>query len=303
MQIGIRADMDEALIVRISRLFQLISGLGARRSRHPVDDAIIIGAEVAQKGRQHGRGLRFGIVEQDDPLAGDFEPIRDELQFLFPDYQAPIRDAAIGIIRERYPDFGPTLAAEKFAELHDIHLARETVRQWMITAGLWKDRRARLKAVHQPRYRRDCLGELIQIGGSEHWWFESRGPRCTLLVYIDDATSRLMHLQFVESESTFDYFAAIQASGGPSTQPAASNQQCCICSAGRIDYPRSCVADLAGGGASRRVIQGAISVGNRVCVVRCLLKSRKDHSEAQRVVELGASAPISSIGPIHHGEV
>src|ERR1700719_2887490 len=126
-------------------------------------------------------------------------------------YPADLRDAAIGIIRERYPDFGPTLAAEKLAELHDIHLARETVRQWMITAGLWKDRRARLKAVHQPRYRRDCLGELIQIDGSDHWWFEGRGPRCTLLVYIDDATSRLMHLQFVESESTFDYFAATRA--------------------------------------------------------------------------------------------
>jgi hypothetical protein len=126
-------------------------------------------------------------------------------------YPADLRDAAVGIIRERYPDFGPTLAAEKLAELHDIHLARETVRQWMITAGLWKDRRARLKPVHQPRYRRDCLGELIQIDGSEHWWFEGRGPRCTLLVYIDDATSRLMHLQFVESESTFDYFAATRA--------------------------------------------------------------------------------------------
>jgi Homeodomain-like domain len=126
-------------------------------------------------------------------------------------YPADLRDAAIGIIRERYPDFGPTLAAEKLAELHDIHLARETVRQWMIAAGLWKDRRARLKPVHQPRYRRDCLGELIQIDGSEHWWFEARGPQCTLLVYIDDATSRLMHLQFVESESTFDYFAATRA--------------------------------------------------------------------------------------------
>src|SRR5665648_1196254 len=65
--------------------------------------------------------------------------------------------------------------------------------------------------VHQPRYRRDCMGELIQIDGSEHWWFEGRGPQCTLLVYIDDATSRLMHLQFVESASTFDYFAATRA--------------------------------------------------------------------------------------------
>jgi hypothetical protein len=122
-----------------------------------------------------------------------------------------LRAAAIGIVRERYSDFGPTLAAEKLAELHGIHLARETVRQWMIAAGLWKDRRTRLKAVHQPRYRRDCLGELIQIDGSEHWWFEGRGPQCTLLVYIDDATSRLMHLQFVESESTFDYFSATRA--------------------------------------------------------------------------------------------
>ena len=87
-------------------------------------------------------------------------------------YPTALRAEVIGIIRERYCDFGPTLAAEKLAELHEIHLARETVRQWMITAGLWKDRRARLKAVHQPRYRRDCLGELIQIDGSEHWWFE-----------------------------------------------------------------------------------------------------------------------------------
>ena len=126
-------------------------------------------------------------------------------------YPATLRTEAIGIIRERYSDFGPTLAAEKLAELHGIHLGRETLRQWMMVAGLWKDRRARLKPVHQPRYRRDSLGELIQIDGSEHWWFEGRGPQCTLLVYIDDATSRLMHLQFVESESTFDYFAATRA--------------------------------------------------------------------------------------------
>lgn len=126
-------------------------------------------------------------------------------------YLATLRTEAIGIVRERYSDFGPTLAAEKLAELHRIHLGRETLRQWMMVAGLWKDRRARLKPVHQPRYRRDCLGELIQIDGSEHWWFEERGPQCTLLVYIDDATSRLMHLQFVESESTFDYFAATRA--------------------------------------------------------------------------------------------
>jgi hypothetical protein len=126
-------------------------------------------------------------------------------------YATALQAEVIGILRERYSDFGPTLAAEKLAELHDIHLARETVRQRMIAAGLWKDRRARLRPVHQPRYRRDCVGELVRIDGSEHWWFEGRGPHCTLLVYIDDATSRLMNLQFVESESTFDYFAATRA--------------------------------------------------------------------------------------------
>jgi hypothetical protein len=68
-----------------------------------------------------------------------------------------------------------------------------------------------MRPVHQPRHRRDCIGELIQIDGSQHWWFEGRGPQCTLLVYIDDATSRLMHLQFVETESTFDYFEATRA--------------------------------------------------------------------------------------------
>jgi hypothetical protein len=116
-----------------------------------------------------------------------------------------------GIIRECYADFGPTLAGEKLAELHGIRLARETIRQWMMVAGLWKDRRQRMRPVHQPRHRRDCIGELIQIDGSQHWWFEGRGPQCTLLVYIDDATSRLMHLQFVETESTFDYFEATRA--------------------------------------------------------------------------------------------
>src|SRR5258708_14436591 len=89
-----------------------------------------------------------------------------------------------------------------------MQLARRKVRLWMLPPGLGRDRRPRRKAVHRAGYRRDCLGELIQIDGSEHWWFEARGPQCTLLVFIDDATSRLMHLQFVESESTFDYFTA-----------------------------------------------------------------------------------------------
>ena len=115
------------------------------------------------------------------------------------------------MIRERYWDFGPTLAAEKLREVHQITLGRETLRLWMIEAGIWADRKQRRNQVHQPRHRRECVGELVQIDGCEHWWFEDRGPQCTLLVFVDDATSRLMHLQFVESESTFAYFHAARA--------------------------------------------------------------------------------------------
>jgi hypothetical protein len=122
-----------------------------------------------------------------------------------------LRTKALTLIRELYWDFGPTLAAEKLREMHGIALGRETLRLWMIEAGIWADRKQRRKRVHQPRHRRECAGELVQVDGCEHWWFEDRGPQCTLLVFIDDATSRLMHLQFVESESTFAYFHATRA--------------------------------------------------------------------------------------------
>src|SRR6202162_569681 len=119
---------------------------------------------------------------------------------------AEVRTLALSIVRERYADFGPTLAAEKLAEHHGCSVSRETLRGWMIADGLWQDRRHRLPLPHQPRRRRECLGELVQIDGSEHAWFEDRGPPCTLLAFVDDATSRLMTLRFVVSESAFDYF-------------------------------------------------------------------------------------------------
>ena len=121
------------------------------------------------------------------------------------------REQIVGLVLEHYHDFGPTLAREYLIERHGIKVACETLRQLMIQAGLWKDRQARRPRPYQPRYRRDCRGELIQIDGSKHWWFEDRGPQCTLLVYIDDATSELMHLRMVESESTFAYMEATRA--------------------------------------------------------------------------------------------
>ena len=117
-----------------------------------------------------------------------------------------IKTAVLGIISKHYSDFGPTLAVEKLIEQHGYDLSVETIRKWMIEANLWIPRRQRLKRAYQPRYRRNCYGELVQIDGSSHYWFEDRGPKCTLLVYIDDATSKLMQLRFVSSESMQTYF-------------------------------------------------------------------------------------------------
>ena len=78
---------------------------------------------------------------------------------------AIFRRTCMSIVRERYEDFGPTLAAEKLAEVHGLPIGVETLRQWMIEDGLWVRRRDRLKRVHQHRHRRDCLGELVQVDG------------------------------------------------------------------------------------------------------------------------------------------
>jgi transposase len=121
-----------------------------------------------------------------------------------------LREYVITLVGERYADFGPTLACEKLRELHGVTVSAETLRGWMAAAGLWSTRAERRKRPQPPRARRDCVGELVQIDGCEHDWFEGRGPRCTLLVYVDDATGQLMELLFARTESTFDYFASTE---------------------------------------------------------------------------------------------
>jgi hypothetical protein len=114
------------------------------------------------------------------------------------------RDHILTIIRGQYADFGPTLAREKLLERHRLLVPCETLRGWMKDAGIsgiWLPRAARRKAVQQPRARRQYFGELIQIDGSEHRWLEVRGPMCTVLTYVDGATSRLQLLRFVEGVS------------------------------------------------------------------------------------------------------
>lgn len=121
---------------------------------------------------------------------------------------AGIKEQALALIREHYSDFGPTLAEEYLADHHDISIGVETLRQLMLKDGLWHDKHKKKKAIHQQRLRREKFGELIQIDGSHHDWFEGRSAKCCLLVFIDDATSAIVHLYFCDAETTHDYFTA-----------------------------------------------------------------------------------------------
>lgn len=115
------------------------------------------------------------------------------------------RAEALCLITRNYYDFGPTLAAEKLREMHGITVSKETVRKWMIEGGLWKPKAAKEKSSHQMRERRSRYGEMIQIDGSPHDWFEGRREPCTLIVFIDDATNEFMELRFYETETTKAY--------------------------------------------------------------------------------------------------
>ena len=114
----------------------------------------------------------------------------------------------IEIVKKKYWDFGPTLALEKLQLYHQTVISRETLRKVMIKADLWKPKGRRELKVHQSRERRTYEGELVQIDGSPHAWFENRGPRCDLLGFIDDATSKVKWLEFFHSETTAAYFQA-----------------------------------------------------------------------------------------------
>lgn len=110
------------------------------------------------------------------------------------------------LMYKHYHDFGPTFASEKLSERHQIDINKETLRQWMMEWELWEAKRHKKVKIHQCRIRRVCFGELIQIDGSHHDWFEGRAPKCCLLVFIDDATSRLVGLRFEAGETTEGYF-------------------------------------------------------------------------------------------------
>ena len=117
-----------------------------------------------------------------------------------------LEEDIVRLIKSLYFDFGPTLIMEKLQEKHQITISRETVRKLMIRNSLWIAKKTKEYKIHQRRARKECVGELIQIDGSPHPWLEKRAPSCTLLLAIDDATSKIMAGRFEKGETTEGYF-------------------------------------------------------------------------------------------------
>lgn len=121
-----------------------------------------------------------------------------------------LKDLVLALIKEHYQDFGPTLTHEKIVEVHHIKLSVWTVRRLMIEHDLWAAKKVKKKRVYQLRERRKQEGELVQTDGSPHDWFEGRGPKCSLLHCIDDATGKIKAALFAPSETVWSYFDLMQ---------------------------------------------------------------------------------------------
>lgn len=124
-------------------------------------------------------------------------------------FKEDFKQEIILIVKTNYHDFGPSFASEKLRENNNLIINRETLRQWMIEEQLWVGTKLKQAKIHQTRERRSCYGELIQIDGSHHNWFEGRAPKCCLIVFIDDATGKIMELRFSDTETTKAYFNCI----------------------------------------------------------------------------------------------
>lgn len=111
-----------------------------------------------------------------------------------------IKSRVLKLYRRKYGDFGPTLASEKLLEEDGIAVSRETLRQWLLVAGLWAKRRRR-RGHRRWRARKECFGEMVQMDGSHHAWLEDRGPELVLMGYIDDATNTV-YGRFYDYEGT-----------------------------------------------------------------------------------------------------
>ena len=130
----------------------------------------------------------------------------------------PEQDRILSLIKDKYADFGPTLAWEKLQELHKVTLGLTSVRRFMITGRLWQIKPHRHAQIHPLRERLPMNGQLVQADGSPFDWFEGRvNPitgkpmeRCNLTVGIDDATGELKTLHLSPEETTMAYFTALK---------------------------------------------------------------------------------------------
>ncbi len=114
-------------------------------------------------------------------------------------YPAEFRSAVLGRVRERYADFGPTLASQHLASDDGLKIHAESLRRWMRESGMWQRRRKR-KPYRQRRERKAHRGELVQLDGSFHRWLEERAGEGCLMHMVADASST-MHCQFAEEET------------------------------------------------------------------------------------------------------
>ncbi len=121
-----------------------------------------------------------------------------------------LRKKALRLVKKRYWDYGPTLASEKLEEKHNLKLSKETLRHLMIKEGLWKGKKRKETKNHPRRTRRSRIGEMIQVDGSYEFWFEDRGEKCCLIVFIDDATSKIMLMRFYKAETSEDYLKMLR---------------------------------------------------------------------------------------------
>ncbi len=121
-----------------------------------------------------------------------------------------LKKQALRLVKKNYWDYGPTLACEKLEEKHGLKLSKETLRQLMIKEGLWKGKQRKEIKNHPRRTRRSRIGEMVQIDGSYEFWFEDRGEKCCLIVFIDDATSKIMLMRFYKAETSEDYLKMLR---------------------------------------------------------------------------------------------
>ena len=187
-------------------------------SRQELDRAGVIEAVAAKRLRQAQAAEQLGVsVRQLKRLvrryrAGGAEALASRRRGRPSNNRLPeaLRVQAVALVREHYGDFGPTLAHEKLTDIHGLACSVETLRQWMIAEELWRPRPRKRARIHQRRVRRPARGELVQIDGSPHAWFEDRAAPCTLIVFIDDATGELLALRFVPAETTQAYMQTLQ---------------------------------------------------------------------------------------------